>query len=130
MTRTLAALLLAAHGLIHLLGFVALTGLAAVDGFAYRTTALGGLLAFGDAGARVLGIAWLLVAGGFVVAAIAVLRRRRGAKALVAVLAGVSLALCVLALPEAEFGITVNAVILAVLVLVALRPAPSSAPAA
>jgi hypothetical protein len=130
MTRVLAAALLAAHGLIHLLGFVALTGLATVDGFAYRTTALGGVLSFGDAGARLLGIAWLLVAVGFVLAAVAVVRRRRWAKALVAGLAGVSLALCVLALPEAGFGITVNAVILSVLVLLALRPAPSGAPAA
>ena len=130
MTRILAAALLAVHGLIHLIGFVALSGLATVDGFAYRTTAFGGLLVFGGVGATTLAIVWLLVAVGFVVAALAVLGRRRWARALVAGLAIVSLGLCVLALPEAELGITVNAVILSVLVLLARRHAPSGAPAA
>ena len=126
----LAAALLAVHGLIHLIGFVACSGLATVDGFAYRTTALGGLLVFGGAGATVLAIAWLARCH-------RVCRGRAGrpgpaalGESPVAGLALVSLGLCVLALPEAELGITVNAVILSVLVLLALRPAPSGAPAA
>ena len=54
MIRALGAAVLAAHGLLHLIGFVVPWRIAVVDGFADRTTALGGVLALGDGGARIL----------------------------------------------------------------------------
>ena len=75
MIRTLAAALLAVHGLIHLIGFVVPWGIAQVEGFPYRTTALAGAVALGDAGARLVGVAWLVLAVGFVVAGVATWRR-------------------------------------------------------
>ena len=66
MIRTLAAAILAAHGLIHLIGFVVPWGIAQVEGFPYRTSALAGAVALGETGARAVGVAWLVLAVGFV----------------------------------------------------------------
>ncbi|HYO42155.1 MAG TPA: hypothetical protein VES19_03055 [Candidatus Limnocylindrales bacterium] len=115
MIRTLAAAVLAAHGLIGLIGFVVPWRLAVVDGFAYRTTALDGVIELGDAGARIVGVAWLGIALGFVIAAVATWRGARWAPGLTAVLAVASIAVCVLGLPETVAGIVVNIGILTVL---------------
>lgn len=115
MIRTLAAALLAAHGLIHLIGFVVPWGIAQVEGFPYRTSALAGAVALGETGARAVGVAWLVLAVGFVIAGVATWRREAWAAGLTAVLAIASIIVCVLGLPEAAFGIVVNIVILAAL---------------
>ena len=112
MIRIVAAAVVAGHGLIHLIGFVVPWGLAQVEGFPYRTTALGGAIALGDAGARAVGVAWLVCAVGFVLAGLGIWRRAPWALPLAAVLAIASIVLCVLGLPEAVAGIVVNAVIL------------------
>jgi hypothetical protein len=115
MIRTLAAVLLAAHGLIHLIGFVVPWGIAQVEGFPYRTSALAGTLALGESGARLVGVVWLALAVGFVVAGVAVWRRAAWAAPLTAALAVGSIVVCTLGLPEAAFGIVVNLAILAAL---------------
>jgi hypothetical protein len=120
MVRTLAAALLAVHGLIHLLGFVVPWGIAQVEGFPYSTSALGGALALGEPGARLVGLVWLALAVGFVIAGVATWRRAAWAVPLTAVLAVGSIAVCVLGLPEAVFGIVVNVAILAALGWVAV----------
>jgi hypothetical protein len=112
MLKRLACAAIAAHGLIHLIGFVVPWGIAQVDGFPYRTAALGGAIALGDAGARLLGVAWLLLAIGFVVAAVATWRGAAFAAPLLAGLAVASVVACTLALPEAAFGVAVNLAIL------------------
>ena len=118
----LAAAVLAVHGLIHLIGFVVPWGLAQVDGFTAHTTMLAGAISVGDAGARLVGIAWLLVAIGYVRAAIAVWRGAEFAGAFTAGLAFASIGLCLLGLPEAATGIPVNLAILAALAWTALAP--------
>lgn len=112
MLRIVAAAVVAAHGLIHLIGFVVPWGISSVEGFAYRTTALGGAIALGDTGARAIGIVWLACAVGFVVAGLGIWRRAPWALPLTAALAVVSIVVCVLGLPETSAGIVVNAVIL------------------
>lgn len=121
MLQLLAAVGLAAHGLIHLIGFVVPWRLASLEGFPYRTTALNGALELGEAGARLVGLGWLAVAVGFVVAAVGVWQGASWSLPLVAALALISLGLCILGLPEAAAGIVVNLVILAAVVLVVLR---------
>ena len=110
--RALAATVLALHGVIHLIGFVVPWRIAQVEGFAYKTTALGGSVSLGETGALVLGVAWLALAIGFVVAAVGVWRARPWALSLTAALAVGSLVACVLGLPEAIAGIVVNVGIL------------------
>jgi hypothetical protein len=76
MTRTLivvVGVVLAAHGVIHLIGTVAYTGLGHVEGLPYKTTLLGGRWDVGDAGISLFGFLWVLPAIGFVAAAIALL---------------------------------------------------------
>lgn len=89
--RSVAAAVLAVHGLIHLIGFLVPWRIAQVEGFAYRTTALGGSVELGTTGAQVVGLAWLKIAVGFVVAAVGVWRRSAWALGLTAALATASL---------------------------------------
>ncbi len=74
MLSIIAAIVLAAHGAIHVIGFVVPWQLASVDGFPYRTTVLAGLIDVGPVGIRAIGAAWLLIAAGFVLAGVAVWR--------------------------------------------------------
>ena len=115
MIQALAATLLVAHGLIHLIGFVVPWGIAEVEGFPNRTTVLGGAIALGDAGARLVGAGWLALAIGFVVAGAGASRAESRALAATAGLALASLVVCALGLPEAAAGFAVNVGILMVL---------------
>ncbi len=124
MIQTIAAVLLALHGSIHLIGFVTPWRIAALEGFTYKTTALNGALEVGDSGARLIGLVWLALAIGFVAAGYGVWRGEPWALALTGVLAAVSLVVCVLGLPEAFAGIAINVVILVGVAYVAfIRPA-------
>jgi hypothetical protein len=112
-TRVALAAAIAAHGLIHLIGFVVPWQVAAVAGFPYRTTVLDGTADLGEIGVRVVGVIWLACAIGFIVAAVGIVRRTTWALPLTAILAIVSLVVCVVGLPETAMGIAVNVVILA-----------------
>lgn len=113
MTRIVLAAAIAAHGLIHLIGFVVPWQLAAVAGFPYRTTVLDGTADLGEVGVRLVGMLWLAGAIGFVVAAVGIVRRTTWALPLTAILAIGSLMVCLVGLPETAMGIAVNALILA-----------------
>lgn len=112
MTRIALAAAIAAHGLIHLIGFVVPWQLAAVEGFPYRTTVLDGTADLGEGGVRLVGLLWLAVAIGFVVAAVGIVLRTTWALPLTAILAIGSLTVCLIGLPETVMGIAVNAAIL------------------
>jgi hypothetical protein len=118
--RFVAAVVLVAHGAIHLIGFVVPWKVATLDDFPYRTTALAGSIELGDPGARAIGFLWLLLALGFVAAGIGVWRRAGWSLPVLAALSITSLAVCILGLPESVAGIVLNAAILALLVMHAL----------
>jgi hypothetical protein len=126
--RTLAAAAVAAHGLIHLIGFIVPWRLAELEGFAYRTTVLGGGLELGAIGVRVIGLAWLAIAAGFLVAARGVWRRSAWAPGLAAALATASLVVCGLGLPETAAGVAVNPVLLAAVAGASVRGHGLAAP--
>jgi len=111
-TRYALAAVVAAHGVIHLIGFVVPWGLAEVVGFPYRTTVLDGTADLGEAGVRVVGIVWLACTVGFIVAAVGIARLWPWALPLTATLAGLSLVVCIIGLPETAAGIVVNVAIL------------------
>jgi hypothetical protein len=111
-TRFALAAVVAAHGVIHLIGFVVPWQLAAVAGFPYRTTVLSGTADLGDFGARLVGILWLACAVGFLAAAVGIGRRGSWALPLTATFASLSFVVCVVGLPETAAGIAANAVIL------------------
>jgi hypothetical protein len=118
MTRLIVATVVAAHGLIHLIGFVVPWRIATVSGFPYRTTTAGGLADLGDVGVRLVGAVWLVCALGFVVAGVGIGRRAPWSLPLTAVLAVVSLVVCLIGLPETAAGIVVNVAILGAVVWV------------
>ncbi len=115
LVRAIAVIVIAGHGLIHLIGFVVPWRIAVVEGFTYRTAALNETISLGETGAQVVGIAWLVITAGFLVAAVGLWRQEPWAMSLTAVLAVCSLIVCVLGLPETGAGIVVNGVILAVI---------------
>lgn len=63
------AVVLALHGVVHLLGTAVYLQLAEVAEFEYKTTLLGGVVDVGGTGIRVFGLLWGVAAVGFVVAA-------------------------------------------------------------
>jgi len=76
MARTLivvAAVVMAAHGLIHLMGTIVYTRLGHIEGLSYKTTLLAERWDVGGAGISLFGFLWVVPAIGFVAAAIALL---------------------------------------------------------
>lgn len=113
MRFALAALLIA-HGVAHLVGFVVPWKLLSSAEVPYRTTILGGVTDVGDAGARALGVVWLVAALAFVLLAGAVLAGWNVRVWTFATLS-LSIVLCVAGWPEARIGLVVNVVLLTVL---------------
>lgn len=125
MVRILVAVVLAGHGLIHLMGVVSLWRLATIEQVPYGTTILSGAIDIGDGGVRIVGLVWALAAALFVVSAWTVWRGSRSALGIVTVSAVVSLIVCIVGLPGSEVGVLVNVVILAA-VVVRTRIGPST----
>jgi hypothetical protein len=99
----------------HLPGFIAAWR---PDGFGemrYKTTILAGRVDLGDAGIRVLGVVWLLVAIGFVVTAAGTFTSRSWWTVALVGVALASLGLSALEWPLARVGVAVNVAILAAL---------------
>ena len=111
------AVVLAVHGLIHLMGFVVPWKLAQIEGLPYKTTILAGRLDVGDTGARLIGLLWLLVAVVFIVAVIGLVTDQGWWRPLAIGVAAVSLVISALHWPEAQFGVYINVVILALLLV-------------
>jgi hypothetical protein len=120
MIRRTAAVVLALHGVIHLIGFVSPWRIASLEGFAYRMTVLGGAQDIGDVGVRLIGLVWLGLTFGFLAAGHAVWRGKPWAVSLTGALAMVSLIVCVAGLPETAAGVAIDVVILATVSYVAL----------
>jgi hypothetical protein len=123
MGRTLmvaAAVVVAAHGVIHLMGTVVYTRLGHVEGLAYKTTLLGGWWDVGDAGISLFGVLWALPAVGFVAAAIALLVGWPWWPSVLLASSSISLALATLDWGNAYIGGIVDVAILAA-ALVLLR---------
>jgi len=114
-----AALVLALHGLVHLMGTTVYMKLGELEGMPYKTTLLDGRWDLGDGGIRVFGALWAVAAVAFVAAAAGWLG---GWDAWRPVLVGatlLSLALTVLDATRAPVGIAVN---LGILVALWLAP--------
>jgi hypothetical protein len=113
MFHRIAALVLALHGVVHLIGFASPWRIASLEGFTYRTTVLGGAQDVGDGGVRLIGLVWLGLAFGFVAAAYAIWRRMPWAVGLTGVFAIVSLVVSIAGVPETAAGVAIDLLILA-----------------
>ena len=110
--RRAAAVFFVVHGLIHVMGFVAAWQLATLPEIAYRTTALNGAVEMGDAGARLLGVGWLVGGGAMLVAAWDTWRNAPWALRGAVFAATVSMLICALGLPDAYLGLSIDVAIL------------------
>jgi hypothetical protein len=122
------AVLLALHGVIHLIGFASPWRIATLGGFAYRTTVFNGGLDIGDVGVRVIGLVWLGLTVGFLAAGYGVWRRKPWSVGLTCVLAIASLIVCIVGLPETGAGVAIDAAILATVSYVKLYKSRSRGP--
>ena len=109
MIRYGLAVLLAGHGVAHLVGFVASWQLAALPELPYRTRVLAGRVEVGDIGTRVMGALWLLAALAFLTAAGAAVTQAGWMARFALCTVVVSMVLCVLGWPDARAGFWVNA---------------------
>ncbi len=106
------SVLLAAHGLAHLPGFLVSWRLMQSPDVPYKTTLLAGRMDVGDVGIRIVGLAWFATAVLMIIVATGMALKHRWAEALVLLPVITSLALCVLELPHARIGLVVNVVAL------------------
>jgi len=106
--RFVLAILLVAHGVAHLVGFVSSWNLAVLPELPYKTVVLSGRVDVGDAGIRVMGVLWLLAALAFLVAAFAVATEAGWAVRFTRAAIVASLIVCVVGWPDARIGVAVN----------------------
>jgi hypothetical protein len=109
--RIAIAVFLALHGFAHVVGFAGSFGLA--ESIPYKTTILGGTVDLGDIGIRAFGLLWLVAAGAFLVASAAAMTGQAWWVKATLLAAVASLALSVMAIPEARIGVMLNVAILA-----------------
>jgi hypothetical protein len=110
-----AALILFAHGLIHLIGVAVYWQLAVVNEIPYKTTLLGGRWEIGDSGMRVFGLLWFLGTIGFVVAAAGMVFRTTWWQPVLLVTTLFSLVITILDWDAAKFGAITNIIILIII---------------
>jgi hypothetical protein len=124
MLRRAIAVLFALHGVAHTVGFMSAWRLGEFTDAPYSTLVLNGAMDVGDAGIRVVGLAWLVAAAAFLWAGVAVWQGRPSASRTTAVVTAGSLALCFLGLPAAFVGVGLDLGILAALAVArGVRPA-------
>jgi hypothetical protein len=108
--RIALATFMSIHAIAHLVGFF---GAWAPT----RTTIFGGRIDLGTSWIKLVGICWLLLALTFAGTAAATVIGVHGWLRVAIAVTGASLALCLVQLPETKFGVMMNVVLLAALVL-------------
>ena len=126
MIRRLAAVVLAAHGVAHVVGFVAAFQLGDFAARTVETSLLWGRLDVSTTVIQVMGIGWLFLAIGFMAVAVALWRSMRHAISGLALATMVSLGFTVLASPTAIVGLGLNIVIVVGLIAYELRLRPAA----
>ena len=113
--RIALALIMALHGIAHLVGFAVNWRLVASEELPYKTTILFGKVDLGTTGIRAVGTAWLLLAILFVAAAVGAAVRPSWWIGLAMSVVVASLVLSLAALPDTRIGVFVNALLLVAL---------------
>lgn len=104
--------LLLAHGLAHMVGFVGSWRLS--ESVPCKTTLFGGRIPLGDSGLKVVGGLWLLAALAFAAAGVGSFIGASWWAVLTPAVSLVSLTMCVAAWPDAKIGAAVDAILIVV----------------
>lgn len=115
--RVILVLLLLAHGIAHLPGFLVNWQIRSFPELPFRTTVFAGSVEVGLAGIKAVGVGWLLVAIAFGCAALGVLVRWGWWQLLVYSAIAASVLLTAAAWPEARLGLLANALIVVVILV-------------
>ena len=115
--RIVLSVLLLAHGVAHIPGFLVSWQFRSFPELPYRTTILAGTVNIGEGGIKAIGLAWLVSSVLFVVAAGATLMRATWWQPLTYMAGGLSTALCVAGWPDARLGLVANVIVLLLLVI-------------
>jgi hypothetical protein len=121
--RVVLAVVLTAHALAHVPGFLAAWQIRQFMSLPYGTTILGGAVDVGGVGTRILGVLWLATAVAMAVTGVAVVMRVGWAVPLLLAALGTSTALCVLGWPAARLGLLANFIVAALLLAAVLTNA-------
>jgi hypothetical protein len=114
--RVILVLLLLAHGIAHLPGFLVNWQLRSFPELPFRTTLFAGTLDVGLIGIRAVGVGWLLVAIAFDSLLSACCCGRDGGQPLAYGAVGASVLLTAAGWPEARLGLVANALVIVLIV--------------
>jgi hypothetical protein len=104
---------LAAHGVVHVIGFAINWRLASSNELSYTTDVFGGHVDVGTAGIRLIGALWLLAAAAYIYAAILVWRHSPLAIQVLLGATALSALLCLTKLSGEWFGLVIDIVLFA-----------------
>jgi hypothetical protein len=110
-------LFLIAHGVAHLVFFLSYWSIIDFENMPYQTTLLSGKFDLSDVGIRLVGILWLLAALAFFASGLALFFTQPWWQPLTLYTAIFSLTLSVLGWPDARYGLLINLLILAYLLI-------------
>jgi hypothetical protein len=119
MNRTwivIAAVVIALHGLVHVMGTVAYLRFTEVQGLPYKTTMFGERWDLGEVGITVFGVLWGVAAVGFISSAIGLVFKRFWWRPVLLAITSLSLALTALDSSVAFAGLFVNLLIVVFLI--------------
>lgn len=114
--RVILVLLLLAHGIAHLPGFLVNWQLRSFPELPFRTTIFAGTLDVGLLGIKAVGGGWLVVAIAFGLAALGVLVRSGWWQPLAYSAVGASVLLTAAGWPEARLGLVANVLVIILIV--------------
>jgi len=115
--NTLLSIVLALHGLIHLIGTAVYMRFASFKDFPYKTTLLNGRFDLGTSGIGGFGLVWLLTAVAIVAAAVGVFSHASWSVPVLLASTIVSLVLCVVDWQVAKTGAIIDIIILGAIVV-------------
>ena len=115
MIRIVISVLIFAHAVAHLPGFLVSWRLRSFPELPFRTTILAGSVDVGQTGIKVVGIAWLTLSVALAIIAVGILTRAAWSQPAAYFAVGLSAGLCIVGWPDARLGLVANAVILAVI---------------
>ena len=111
--RIALAVFLVLHGIAHIVGFVVPWRIAKMDDMPYKTTIFYGKIDVSDVGIRILGIIWLLIALAYFYSGWITYQQFDFWLTYTLVVSVISLAFCIIAVPDSHIGIYINIALIA-----------------